>query len=55
VVARTPLRLRGLSSEHFLPVVLGYTASAREASVAVDNELDRYSPKDPSGESATPS
>ncbi|WP_254431433.1 cyclic nucleotide-binding domain-containing protein [Agromyces sp. Marseille-P2726] len=55
VLARTPLLLRALTAEHFLPVVLGYTASAREAAVAVDSELDRFSPKDPSGESANPS
>jgi MFS family permease len=47
VVARSALELRALPSEHFLPVVLGYTASAQEAAVVVDGELDRYSPKEP--------
>jgi MFS family permease len=54
VVARSALRLRALRSERFLPVVLGYTASAREASVTMDGELDRYSPREPFGESPTP-
>ena len=44
VVARTDLRLRALGSDHFLSVVLGYTPSAREASVGVDQLLDRYDP-----------
>jgi hypothetical protein len=46
-VATSALDLRALASERFLPVVLGYTASAREASVVVDGRLDRYSPKEP--------
>ena len=55
VVARSPLRLRTLRSERFLPVVLGYTASAREAAEVVDGELDRYSPREPFGEPPSPS
>src|SRR5918993_3485187 len=47
VVARSALALRALGSERFLPVVLGYTASAQEAAVVVDGQLDRYSPKEP--------
>jgi MFS family permease len=47
VVAKTPLELRALRTERFLPVVLGYTASAQEAAVVVDGQLDRYSPKEP--------
>jgi MFS family permease len=47
VVARSVLGLRALRSERFLPVVLGYTASAQEAAVVVDGELDRYSPEEP--------
>jgi MFS family permease len=47
VVARSALELRALRSERFLPVVLGYTASAQEAAVVVDGQLDRYSPKEP--------
>jgi hypothetical protein len=38
------LRLKALRSDHFLPVVLGYTPSAREAGVTVDSMLDRFSP-----------
>ena len=51
VVARSALALRALGSERFLPVVLGYTASAQEAEVVVDGQLDRFAPderpKDP--------
>jgi MFS family permease len=47
VVARSALELRALGSERFLPVVLGYTASAQEAAVVVDGQLDRYSPEEP--------
>ncbi|QBR92443.1 MFS transporter [Nocardioides euryhalodurans] len=49
VRARTDLRLQSLRSERFLPVVTGYTPSAREAGVVVDMMLDRYSPRDPYG------
>lgn len=44
VVASSDLALRALGSERFLPVVLGYTASAQEAAAVVDEQLDRYSP-----------
>ncbi|RXZ47697.1 MFS transporter [Agromyces fucosus] len=44
VVARSALGLRALGSDRFLPVVLGYTASAQAAAVVVDEQLDRYSP-----------
>ncbi len=44
VVARTEARLQTLTSERFLPVVLGFTPSAREASAGVEVMLDRYSP-----------
>ncbi|MGK2875765.1 MAG: cyclic nucleotide-binding domain-containing protein [Nocardioides sp.] len=44
VVATADSRLRTLASEHFLAVVLGYTPSAREASLEVDQLLDRYDP-----------
>jgi MFS family permease len=47
VVARSGLELRALLSERFLPVILGYTASAQEAAVVVDGQLERYSPKEP--------
>ncbi|WP_022883742.1 MFS transporter [Glaciibacter superstes] len=47
VVARSELRLQTLDSDRFLPVVLGYTPSARQAAVVVDDRLDRYEPKDP--------
>ncbi|GAA1760638.1 MFS transporter [Agromyces humatus] len=47
VVARSALRLRALSSDRFLPVVLGYTPSARQAATVVDDMLHRYEPKAP--------
>ncbi|WP_082600329.1 MFS transporter [Agromyces sp. Root81] len=55
VVARSALALRALGSDRFLPVVLGYTASAQEAEVVVEGQLGRYSPKDPFGDSPPPS
>ena len=51
-VARTDIRLRGLGSDHFLAVVMGYTPSAAEATTGVDQLLDRY---DPEGHDADPS
>jgi MFS family permease len=53
VRARSALGLQALRSDRFLPVVLGYTASAQEAEVAVDAELGRYSPKESSGDPPT--
>jgi MFS family permease len=50
VVARSELRLQALDSDRFLPVILGYTPSARQAAAAVDDMLHRYEPKDPFGE-----
>ncbi|HEX6149793.1 MFS transporter [Nocardioides sp.] len=50
VVAREDLRLQGLRTDRFLPVVLGYIPSAREAATVVDVMLDRYSPLDASAE-----
>ncbi len=47
VVAKSALRLQALGSDRFLPVVLGYTPSAREASTAVDDLLHRYEPEEP--------
>ena len=46
VRATSELRLKALRSDHFLPVVLGYTPSAREAGVVVDSMLDRFAPRD---------
>lgn len=46
VRAISELRLKALRSDHFLPVVLGYTPSAREAGVVVDSMLDRFTPRD---------
>jgi predicted MFS family arabinose efflux permease len=46
VRATSELRLQALRSEHFLPVVLGYTPSARQAQTVVDTMLDRYTPQD---------
>lgn len=45
VVARTDLRLHALSSAHFLPVVAGFTPSARAADADMDLLLDRWSPR----------
>lgn len=39
------LRLRSLRCDHFLPAVLGYTPSAREAGTTVDSMLDRFTPR----------
>ena len=47
VIARSDVRLCALSSDRFLPVVLGFTPSAREAAVGVDVLLDRFSPEEP--------
>jgi hypothetical protein len=47
VVARTDVRLLALRSDHFLPVVAGYTPSAVAAAAVVEAMLDRYSPEDP--------
>ena len=46
VRASSELRLKSLRSDRFLPVVLGYTPSAREAGVGVDSMLDRFTPRD---------
>ena len=46
VVASTDVQLRALPSDRFLPVVAGFTASAREAAVGVDRLLDRFAPTD---------
>jgi hypothetical protein len=54
VVARSTLELRALRTERFLPVILGYTASAQEAAEVVDGQLDRYSPKEPFEEPPPP-
>ncbi|HET8780312.1 MAG TPA: cyclic nucleotide-binding domain-containing protein, partial [Agromyces sp.] len=55
VMAKSALRLRALTSERFLPTVLGYTASAREAGAVIDGQLQRYSPREPFDESSTAS
>ena len=54
VVATSDLRLQALASDRFLPVVLGYTPSARQAAADVDVLLDRYEPKEPFGEPPAP-
>ncbi len=46
VRANSELRLQTLRSDHFLPVVLGYTPSAREAGSAVESMLDRFTPQE---------
>ncbi|KRF19625.1 hypothetical protein ASH02_24000 [Nocardioides sp. Soil796] len=50
VVAATDARLWALLSDRFLPVVLGFTPSAREAAVGVSVMLDRFAPEDPPAE-----
>ena len=45
-MARSDVRLRALRSDRFLPVVLGYTPSAREAALGVEEMLDRFDPRD---------
>lgn len=50
VVARSDLRLQSLSSDRFLPVVLGYTPSAVLASATVDGILAQYDPDERRGE-----
>ena len=45
VRASSELRLQALRSDHFLPVVTGYTPSAREAGTVVDSMLDRFTPQ----------
>jgi hypothetical protein len=37
------LRLKALRSDHFLPVVLGYTPNARVAEVGIDSMLNGVS------------
>jgi MFS family permease len=54
VVAASDLRLQALASDRFLPVVLGYTPSARQAAADVEGLLDRYEPKEPFEEPPTP-
>jgi MFS family permease len=46
VRAGSELQLHALASDHFLPAVLGYTPSAREAGSAVDTMLGRFRPRD---------
>jgi CRP-like cAMP-binding protein len=45
VRATSQLRLQALSSDRFLPAVLGYPLSADEAGSAVDSMLGRFSPR----------
>ena len=54
VVAASDLRLQALASDRFLPVVLGYTPSARQAAADVEGLLDRYEPNEPFEEPPTP-
>jgi MFS family permease len=46
VIALSDVLLRALPSDRFLPVVLGFTPSAREAATGVDVLLDRFSPRE---------
>lgn len=47
------LRLHALRSDQFLPAVLGFTPSAREAGAVVDSMLDRFTPRSRDGEGRT--
>jgi predicted MFS family arabinose efflux permease len=47
VRAASDLRLQVLRCDRFLPVVMGFTPSAREAGTSVDTMLDRFSPRKP--------
>ena len=47
VVARSDVRLRALLSDRFLPVVLGFTPSARQAALGVEEMLHRFDPEQP--------
>ena len=53
VVAASDLRLQALTCDRFLPVVLGYTPSARQAAADMDDRLGQWQkdPKEPFGES----
>lgn len=53
VVATSDLRLQSLASDRFLPVVLGYTPSAVQASATVEGILSQYEPDEPSGDPPT--
>lgn len=53
VVARSDLRLQAMASDRFLPVVLGYTPSALQASATVDGILAQYGPDEPSEDPPT--
>lgn len=53
VVARTDVLLRALLSDRFLPVVLGFTPSAREAATGVGVLLDRFAPEDPDADKSS--
>ncbi len=55
VVARTALELRALGSERFITAVLGYTPSAQAAEAGVDDQLERYRPKESLDEPPEPS
>ncbi len=46
VRAVTDLRLQTLRADQFIPIVLGYPPSAREAGTTVDSMLTRYAPRD---------
>ena len=46
VRAAVELRLQALSGDTFLPVVCGFTPSAREAGKSVETMLDRFTPRD---------
>jgi CRP-like cAMP-binding protein len=47
VMARSDVRLRALLSDRFLPVVLGFTPSAREAALGVEEMLHRFDSEQP--------
>ena len=54
VVARSDVRLLGLLSDRFLPIVLGFTPSARQAALGVEEMLDRFDPEMPGPDPPAP-
>ncbi|MFE5671025.1 MFS transporter [Agromyces sp. NPDC056523] len=47
VVATSDLRLQGLTCDRFLPVVLGYTPSAQQAEIDMDDRLGQWQKREP--------
>ncbi|MDO5740897.1 MAG: MFS transporter [Ornithinimicrobium sp.] len=54
VRATSELAMKTLRSDCFLPVLLGYTPSARTAGTVVESMLDRFAPREPPREDPQP-